>query len=347
MSQEEASSISRKEKKAKRDAERAQQKGKKRKHREIPEPDALPKQDDDDVGVEEVAAEGVKSATKASKKRKAGDIFEDTTADPTLAVTTSASTDKDDDDNTQPKKKRRKSKKTAATTTITDDDGNNTTGPPKKSRFIVFVGNLPYNTTDSSLQKHFAKLQPFTLRHRTDPKTNKSKGFAFLEFENYDRMKTCLKIYHHTMFDPEAIDSGKVEGGPDAGAMPSGTGANSHGDNVNGFHPERQRQIRGRQKETARKINVELTVGGGGGKSDERKEKIKEKNERLNEQRERRAELEKKELAKKAAKEGGAKKIKKTGANADVVVQEENIRPEKAKVEDGAIHPARLAMMGR
>lgn len=35
----------------------------------------------------------------------------------------------------------------------------------------------------------------------TEQGTNKSKGYAFLEFANYDRMKTCLKLFHHSMFD--------------------------------------------------------------------------------------------------------------------------------------------------
>lgn len=29
----------------------------------------------------------------------------------------------------------------------------------------------------------------------------KCRGFAFIEFENYDRMKTALKLYHHSNFD--------------------------------------------------------------------------------------------------------------------------------------------------
>ncbi|KAI5364734.1 Putative RNA recognition motif domain, nucleotide-binding alpha-beta plait domain superfamily [Septoria linicola] len=341
---EDQTTLSRKDKKAQRDAERAQQKGKKRKHKEVAEPDALPKQDEP-----EVPDEVVESAPKTSKKRKAGEIFEDSTADPAL----SAAADKEEV--APPKKKRQRASKkssrtTTTTTTTTNEDGTVTeTTAPATPRFIVFVGNLPFKTTDSSLQKHFAKLQPFTLRHRTDPKTKKSKGFAFLEFENYDRMKTCLKIYHHSMFDPEAIDSGKVEGGPDAGAVMT-TGANG---DEGGVHPDRRNGGAGRgyhkKKETARKINVELTAGGGGGKSDGRKEKIKEKNVRLNEQRERRAELEKKEKAKKdakEAKEGGGKKLKKTGANADVVKKDAEGGAEAAEA-DKHINPARLAMMGR
>lgn len=139
----------------------------------------------------------------------------------------------------------------------------------KKVRFIVFVGNLPYTTTTETLSSHFAKIRPDSVRHLTHksedglgtqstgksskhkaPKTkgaalDKSKGFGFLEFTSYDRMRTCLQLYHHSNFDDG--------------------------------------------KSPARKINVELTAGGGGKKSKDRQEKLKVKNERLNEQRKRKA----------------------------------------------------------
>lgn len=34
---------------------------------------------------------------------------------------------------------------------------------------------------------------------KDDP--TKSKGYAFLEFDGYDHMKTCLKLFHHSNFD--------------------------------------------------------------------------------------------------------------------------------------------------
>lgn len=63
------------------------------------------------------------------------------------------------------------------------------------------LGNLPYTATDESIGKHFAKIQPKSIRHRTKKENGKSKGFAFLEFDGYDRMKTCLKLYHGSSFD--------------------------------------------------------------------------------------------------------------------------------------------------
>lgn len=94
--------------------------------------------------------------------------------------------------------------------------------PRKAQRFIVFVGtylspelilvplaygqflhlgNLPFTATDASIHKHFAKVHPKSIRHRTDKETGKSKGFAFLEFAGYDHMKTCLKLFHQSTFD--------------------------------------------------------------------------------------------------------------------------------------------------
>ncbi|KAH8601956.1 hypothetical protein B0O99DRAFT_607821 [Bisporella sp. PMI_857] len=134
-------------------------------------------------------------------------------------------------------------------------------GPGKEPRFIVFIGNLPFTATTASVTQHFAKVRPRSVRHITeknDPR--RSKGIAFLEFEGYDHMKTCLKLFHHSMFD-------------------------------DGVSP-------------ARRINVELTVGGGGN-SKERKSKIGEKNQRLNEQRERRIVEEQKVKKEKSADKAG------------------------------------------
>lgn len=77
-------------------------------------------------------------------------------------------------------------------------------------RFIVFIGNLPFTTTVDSIRRHFAKVKPTSIRHSTAQDTAKSKGFAFLEFDNYDRMKTCLKLFHHSRFDDGVSASRQV-----------------------------------------------------------------------------------------------------------------------------------------
>jgi nucleolar protein 6 len=164
----------------------------------------------------------------------------------------------------------------------------------KKDRFIVFVGNLPYTATKDELQAHFTKIEPTDIRIMTDKKTSKPKGFAFVEFDRFDRMQTCLKKYNHSVF----------------------------GDGKKG-----------------RKINVELTAGGGGNTS-ARVFKIQSKNEKLHDERERdrekRSELEAKQDERKKKKEQLQKPSKKVGQDSDSKEQPE---------ENGGIHPSRLAML--
>lgn len=174
--------------------------------------------------------------------------------------------------------------------------------PESKQRFIVFIGNLPYSATATSISTHFSKLLPFTVRHSTVKSTGRSRGFAFLEFESYDRMKTCLKAYHHSMFEAAEVEDGNPGGGENG------------------------------KKSQARRINVELTAGGGGGKSGVRKEKIRGKNEKLGEERERARVQKAKEEAKEKRKKDKAEE--KTGANAVELTNggdEENIHPSRRK----------------
>jgi len=172
------------------------------------------------------------------------------------------------------------------------------------ARFIVFVGNLPYDATVEQIKAHFSKISPTSVRQSSNKATGKGKGFAFLEFDNYDKMKTCLKLYHHSIFDAEGREKGKDTHGEEDD---TGTGS---------------------KRSTGRRINVELTAGGGG-KSKDRKAKIKYKNQKLEEERERRRLNEKTEREKAGTKQ---KAPVETGANATEV---KDLR--------GDIHPSRLS----
>ena len=194
-------------------------------------------------------------------------------------------------------------------------------GDSKNNRFILFIGNLPYVATNNSITNHFNALQPFTLRHSTDKKTGRSKGFAFLEFENYDKMKTCLKLYHHSVFDPD--DQSTADGGDDADMAFTKRKKTSK--------PKKEELTNDKPKsKNARKINVELTAGGGG-KSKHRKDKIDEKNKKLTEERERRYA---KEAAEKAKPDHKDKERPASGANVD--------GPMDMGDQRGNVHPSRL-----
>ena len=312
MSQDDA--LSRKDKKAQRDADR-RQKGKKRKYDEIEEStggDEKGEFDKDFLPLDsgKVETDGTTARAKPKKDKSQKRKSE------VLEAPASQKSEQEDSKAAQPKSKKRKKNKVDSANGEPSAKSGDTND--KTHRFILFVGNLPYSATDATLRAHFKKLEPFTLRHRTDPKTNKSKGFAFLEFENYDRMKTCLKLYHHSMFDPtrtQPVADEVCDGQEDGGAKLKNVKVGKN----------------------ARRINVELTAGGGG-KAEGRKEKIRAKNERLGEQRQRRAEAERKEREKKAKEEGES--------NSSKPVKKKTQKAEEAKAPQegmGGMHPSRLA----
>ncbi|TVY48119.1 putative RNA-binding protein [Lachnellula occidentalis] len=155
--------------------------------------------------------------------------------------------DGDAEEKKSKKNNRNRAKKRDAAAKGTGEEGEKAAAA---ARFICFIGNLPFSATKESLQKHFASVKPKSVRLLTKKeKPTESKGCAFVEFDGYDHMKTCLKLFHHSMFDD--------------GVSPS------------------------------RKINVELTAGGGGN-TQERRQKIEGKNQKLNEQRFRRIQEEEK-----------------------------------------------------
>lgn len=80
----------------------------------------------------------------------------------------------------------------------------------KHQRFIVFIGNLPFSATKDSIAKHFSKVSPTSIRLMTHKDSGKSKGYAFMDFDHYDRMKTCLKLYHHSNFDDGVSSARKI-----------------------------------------------------------------------------------------------------------------------------------------
>ncbi|KAI0125067.1 hypothetical protein BJ170DRAFT_636130 [Xylariales sp. AK1849] len=208
----------------------------------------------------------------------------------TTAAKTKASTEENPSKKKKQRGKKAKHEDTSATNGEADPEAEDeTANKPKKVRFVVFVGNLPYSATVPDIEKHFSAVQPTAVRllhEKANPK--KSRGVAFVEFSGFDYMKTCLKTLHHSTFTCQGRDH------------------------------------RGQPKVEERKINVELTAGGGGN-TDFRKEKIKAKNEKLQGERQRRAVEEEKQ------------KLKKE--------QERLIKGGEQKSGEDGIHPSRRAQV--
>ena len=273
-------------------------------------------------GPQDNAAHASKSAKSGNEKQETSENTP-TRVQKTLKPATSPDPERADTDTlstSKPSKRRNKEKKKPKPSPDEAVDGAkpdpSTTSKSKGRRFIAFVGNLPYTATTPAISSHFSSLHPTSIRHSTDKATGRSNGYAFLEFPTYDKLLTCLTKYHHSVFAPPG-------GISDANRDP--------GDE--------------RQKKAGRKINVELTAGGGGKKSSVRKGKLEKKNESLELQRERRR---KKEAE---AAEGEKKKVKNspsTGANAEAKAEVKAVKEPKKQLEKeegisrDAIHPSRL-----
>ncbi|WAQ92297.1 hypothetical protein PtA15_16A203 [Puccinia triticina] len=129
----------------------------------------------------------------------------------------------------------------------------------KSSKLILFVGNLPFDISVERLKSFFSehcgeepsvRLMTPKTSQSTDGKPPATKGCGFIEFESSAALQKALRL-HHTPLSAET-------GGP----------ANSR-ENV---------------EKKARKINIELTAGGGGS-SENRRLKIRNSLQRLAKQR--------------------------------------------------------------
>lgn len=70
----------------------------------------------------------------------------------------------------------------------------------------LFVGNLPYSTTDDTLKQKFAEIGPVKdLKVITDRTTGRSRGFAFVEMENDADADTAMEKMNGMDFEGRAL----------------------------------------------------------------------------------------------------------------------------------------------
>nr|XP_022899671.1 nucleolin-like [Onthophagus taurus] len=94
---------------------------------------------------------------------------------------------------------------------------NNKSQQKGKSRYVVFVGNLPYDIEKQQLMDHFEKVgEIHDIRIVTDPKTKKPKGFAYVEVKNEDSYQKALGL-HNTFINGRKINVQYTQGGKKKG----------------------------------------------------------------------------------------------------------------------------------
>ena len=61
----------------------------------------------------------------------------------------------------------------------------------------LFVGSLPFSTTEDELKEHFAQAGTVTsVRIITDRDTGRSKGFGFVEMDTDEAGETAIEMFH-------------------------------------------------------------------------------------------------------------------------------------------------------
>ena len=70
----------------------------------------------------------------------------------------------------------------------------------------LFVGNLPYNTTENDLQDHFSQAGTvLTVNVMLDRATGRSRGFAFVEMASQEEATNAISMFHQKDFQGRAL----------------------------------------------------------------------------------------------------------------------------------------------
>ena len=82
----------------------------------------------------------------------------------------------------------------------------------------LFVGNLPYNTTEAELREHFSAVGPLTYVHLpTDRESGRPRGFAFVEFDDPSQAEEAVRRFNNQMFKGRPIAVNEARAREDRG----------------------------------------------------------------------------------------------------------------------------------
>ncbi|KAI8772410.1 NOP6 [Biomphalaria glabrata] len=69
-----------------------------------------------------------------------------------------------------------------------------------KNKYVLFIGNLPYDITREQLEEHFRKTGGIkNIRIPRDKVTDKGRGFAYMEFDGRISHGIALRLHHTTL----------------------------------------------------------------------------------------------------------------------------------------------------
>jgi len=77
----------------------------------------------------------------------------------------------------------------------------------------LFVGNLPFATTENDLQDHFAQAgKVVAVNILQDRMTGRSRGFGFVEMSSQEEAEKAIALFHQKDFQgrPLTVDTAKA-----------------------------------------------------------------------------------------------------------------------------------------
>jgi RNA recognition motif-containing protein len=86
----------------------------------------------------------------------------------------------------------------------------------------LFVGNLPYDATESEIREHFSAVGALSyVSIPLDRETGKKRGFAFVEFADAEHAQAAIRQFNNQPFKgrPLAVNEARAR---EAGPRPSG-----------------------------------------------------------------------------------------------------------------------------
>jgi cold-inducible RNA-binding protein len=110
----------------------------------------------------------------------------------------------------------------------------------------LFVGNLPFKSTEDALRAHFSQFgEVAQVRIMTDRDTGKPRGFAFVEMTNDDEAEKAVTALNGREFEGRALTVNEARPKPDRGFgnAGGGFGARRRGGRDD-FRPSAHRQSR-------------------------------------------------------------------------------------------------------
>jgi len=94
----------------------------------------------------------------------------------------------------------------------------------------LFVGGLPFSTTDDELREAFAKFGAVaSARVVTDRETGRSRGFGFVEFEDDEAGKAALQAMNGADFGGRTLKVDEAQAREDRPRRDSNGGGNGGG----------------------------------------------------------------------------------------------------------------------